>query len=186
MWAEDLQPFLRLASQLLMIMVAHVYCPCLESALAPAREKAPGRLPATLSPRIVSDLLKGRIGFQGLVLSDDLEMGGALEDRSIEQAAISALKAGCDMLLLCGAAANTRKAFDALLREANSDAGFHTIVERAAEKVLLAKQRLGFTGRQAGQALPDFEALRQDIRRFSAAVDERLSSGAAQKPPGED
>jgi beta-N-acetylhexosaminidase len=179
MWYEDLAPFRELAPELPMIMIAHAYCPGLESSLTPGIEGNAARLPATLSPRIVSDLLKGRMGFQGLALSDDLEMGGVLEGRSMEQAAMAALQAGCDVLLLCGAAAHTRNVFDFLLREANSDPRFRAVVEQAAEKVLLAKEKLGITtgNRDAAPELLDFDALRQEIAELSAAVERRLQAG---------
>jgi len=183
MWQVDLQPFRALASTLPIIMVAHVYCPGLERAFAPERDQASRPIPATLSSAIVSGLLKGRMGFHGLVLSDDLEMGGVLEGRSMEEAATAALKAGCDMLLLCGPAANTRKIFEALLRKANADPGFRSVVEQAAQKVTVVKNKFGIMRRQGignreqgTVQLPDFDALRREINDFSAAVQQRLES----------
>jgi beta-N-acetylhexosaminidase len=182
MWEEDLLPFRALARELPMIMIAHVYCPGLESAFPSAKTKESERLPASLSHGIVTGLLKERINFQGLVVCDDLEMGGVLEDRSMEQAAIAALKAGCDILLLCGATANTQRVFDALLREANSDSGFRGLVETAAEKVALAKKTLGIAKRAASVQEPDFAALRKEIEDFSAVVRRKLEAKAMATP----
>ncbi len=83
----DMEPFGRNAD-LPWMMTAHI----LYSALDPA-------LPATLSPRIVAEVIRGRIGFAGLLVSDDLAMqalAGAPAAR-----ALAALAAGCDVALYC-------------------------------------------------------------------------------------
>lgn len=116
------------------------------------------------------------MGFRGLVVCDDLEMGGVLQGRSMEEAAAEALRAGCDVLLTCGPSANTERVFDALLREAESDERFCAIVEQASSKVLLTKKRLGIIGEHSRRQPPDFEALREEIRRFSADVSARLEA----------
>ena len=195
MWQEDLWPFRALASKLPMIMVAHVHCPGLLKALAPEESNVSPPLPATLSRGIVSVLLKGRLGFQGLVLSDDLEMGGVLEGRTMAEAAAAALRAGCDMVLLCGPAANTRKVFEALLQQANSNPPLRRILEDASEKVLRVKNIYGITSgsrekrkenRPADPSLADFTALRSEIEEFSAAVRQRLQAQTPAKGGKED
>jgi beta-N-acetylhexosaminidase len=59
-----------------------------------------GRVPATLSPAVVGGLLRGRLGFDGLVVSDALEMGAIAASRPIPVAAERALAAGIDQLIL--------------------------------------------------------------------------------------
>ena len=58
-------------------------------------------LPATLSPRIVQDLLRDELGYDGLVITDDLEMGAIAERWPIEEVTRRALLAGADLLLIC-------------------------------------------------------------------------------------
>jgi beta-N-acetylhexosaminidase len=60
------------------------------------------RAPATLSPAVVGDLLRGRMGFDGLVVSDALEMGALANSMSLPVAAERALAAGVDQLILSG------------------------------------------------------------------------------------
>ncbi len=60
---------------------------------------AQGR-PATLSAPIVTDLLRGELGFEGVVLSDDMQMGAIVEQYSIERAAVESIKAGVDVVLI--------------------------------------------------------------------------------------
>jgi beta-N-acetylhexosaminidase len=70
------------------VMTAHVVYPALDE-----------RRPATFSPAIVTDLLRSRLGFEGVCITDALEMKGAAEGRSPAEAARLALEAGCDLLL---------------------------------------------------------------------------------------
>jgi len=83
------------------IMTAHILIPALD----------PDR-PGTLSRRIVSDLLKQELGYQGLVLSDDLEMKAISNRYGVPEATVLAIEAGCDAVLMCGAGQEAQ--FDAL------------------------------------------------------------------------
>jgi beta-N-acetylhexosaminidase len=74
------------------IMTAHILIPTLD-------EHRPG----TLSKRIVTDMLKGELGYRGLVLSDDLDMKAISGRYSLEEATVMAIGAGCDAVLMCGA-----------------------------------------------------------------------------------
>ena len=58
-------------------------------------------LPASLSPAVVTDLLRGKLGFGGVVFTDDLTMGAITQNYGLGEAAVLAVEAGCDMLLVC-------------------------------------------------------------------------------------
>ena len=89
--AVELQPFrAAVAAGVATIMTAHVLYPALDD-----------RLPATLSRRILR-VLRDEFGFDGLLLSDDLEMAAISARYAVEEAAVRAVEAGCDMVLLCG------------------------------------------------------------------------------------
>jgi beta-N-acetylhexosaminidase len=77
------------------VMTGHLLLPAIDASL-----------PATLSPVIVGDLLRGELGFSGLVVSDALEMGGVAKGFGIERAATLALGAGVDALCLGGGLAD--------------------------------------------------------------------------------
>jgi len=80
-----------IASKVAMIMTAHVLYPTLDD-----------KMPATLSKKIITDLLKKELNFDGLVVTDDMEMGAISNFCTLNDAATQALTAGCDMMLLCG------------------------------------------------------------------------------------
>jgi beta-N-acetylhexosaminidase len=74
------------------IMTAHILVPALDE-----------ELPATLSPAIVDAVLKKGLGFEGVVFSDDLDMKAIAARYSTAEAAVRAIGAGCDVVLMCGA-----------------------------------------------------------------------------------
>lgn len=76
--------------------------------------------PASLSQIVIQEVLRRECGFQGLVLSDDLEMGALAAEMEPDQAAVQAYLAGCDLLLVCHRADLALKALDRLVEMAES------------------------------------------------------------------
>jgi beta-N-acetylhexosaminidase len=82
---------------------------------------AGGRLvPASINPSVVTDLLRDELGYEGLVVTDDLEMGAIAKHCEIEEAALRAIQAGEDMLLVCARPDLIRRAHRALVGAAHS------------------------------------------------------------------
>jgi beta-N-acetylhexosaminidase len=80
---------------------------------------AGGRLvPASINPGIVTTLLREELGYRGLVVTDDLEMGAIAKHAPIEEAALRAVEAGEDMLLICASPTLIRRGYDALVAAA--------------------------------------------------------------------
>jgi beta-N-acetylhexosaminidase len=126
---SDLVPYRRLASRAAAVMVGHGHYPALDP--------EPG-LPATLSSPVVTGLLRGEIGFGGLVVTDDLEMGAVASLDADGDAAVRAVAAGCDLVLYCAGLERAERARAALLRAAEHDAGFDRRLEQAAAAVATA------------------------------------------------
>ena len=78
-------------------------------------------------------------------------------------------------MLVCGHADNVRAAFEAVVREAERDSGFRTLVEKAAGKALHARQRLRSATTPAAAIFSDWEGLRREIVELSLEVERRLA-----------
>ena len=105
--AEDAAPYGWLNTTLSSVMPAHVVYPKVDAR------------PAGFSQRWLGDILRGQLGFGGAVFSDDLSMAGARvldgEPVSHAQAAVAALNAGCDLVLLCNQSSDGGAVLDALI-----------------------------------------------------------------------
>jgi beta-N-acetylhexosaminidase len=105
--ADDVAPYNWLSSSLNSVMPAHVIYPKVDAR------------PAGFSAKWLGDILRGQCGFTGAIFSDDLSMAGArLVDGlqvSYTEAAVVALNAGCDMVLLCNQSVDGGQAVDELL-----------------------------------------------------------------------
>lgn len=130
MWASDLLPYRTLHRQFPFVMVAHCAYP-----------DVTGGTPASLSSKWMKDVLRKKIGYRGLIMADDLEMGGVLAVGSIESAATECLRAGADMFLVCRKDEFVVRSYEAVVREAERDPQFARIVRQAAARVLAMKQR---------------------------------------------
>jgi beta-N-acetylhexosaminidase len=96
-------------------------------------------LPATLSPDILTDVLKNSLGFRGIVVTDALEMGGITNRYGGGAAAVAAIKAGADVLLL---PTDADEAIDAVERAVLSGEISEAQIDASARKILDAKKRL--------------------------------------------
>jgi beta-N-acetylhexosaminidase len=105
--AEDAAPYVWLNTALSSVMPAHVIYPRVDAR------------PACFSSKWLNDILRGVLGFNGAIFSDDLSMAGARvldgQPVSYTEAAIAALNAGCDMVLLCNQSPNGGAPVDALI-----------------------------------------------------------------------
>jgi beta-N-acetylhexosaminidase len=117
--AQDLAPYIELFQRednmVKAVMVSHGGFPNIDI----HRGTAGGRLvPASINHEIVTRLLREELGFGGLVVTDDLEMGAIARHCEIEEAALRAVEAGEDMLLICAHPELIRRGYDALLQAA--------------------------------------------------------------------
>jgi beta-N-acetylhexosaminidase len=140
LWAEDLVPYRLLRRALPMVMVSHAAFPAI------TKEWSKERVPASLSKKWITGILRKKIGYRGLICSDDLEMGGVLAAAPIEQAAIEYamighIRAGGDLGLICHREDFILRAHEALVREAERDVRFARRVRESARRVLAFKNK---------------------------------------------
>jgi beta-N-acetylhexosaminidase len=142
--AVELAPFAAAAAAgVEALMTAHVVYPAWD----PAR-------PATLSERIATRLLRGELGFQGLLVSDDLGMRAVADRWPIEELVPGALLAGVDHFLLRGPAERQQGAWEALVRGAERDPRLRARVEESAARAAAFKARLAVPMPAPAEALP--------------------------------
>lgn len=125
----ELYPFERLARYAASVMTAHVVFEAFDD------------VPATFSARLLWTLLRREFGFEGVLFSDDLEMGALSRRWSIEQSAIKAIEAGCDALLICSSQESQQRALEALIGRAAEDSGFRKRCQEAVERTLVHRRR---------------------------------------------
>jgi beta-N-acetylhexosaminidase len=117
--AQDLAPYIELFQRaddrVRVVMVSHGGFPNID-----IKKGTTGGLiePASISPSIVSKLLRQELGYKHLVVTDDLEMGAIAKHTEIEDATVRAFLAGEDMLLICVTPATIRRGYRALLAAA--------------------------------------------------------------------
>src|SRR5262249_825877 len=131
MHAVHLVPFLA-------AFAAGVDCVMTSHPLYPRLDPSPNT-PATFSRHIVDDYLRGEIGYRGVVVSDDLEMGAIRELCDIGEATVKAAQAGHDLLLVCHTEAAQRAASTALVDAYRSGA----LPRRALEQSVARLDALG-------------------------------------------
>jgi beta-N-acetylhexosaminidase len=126
----ELRSFELAASAAATLMTAHIVFPAFD----------PGR-PATLSRVLLQGLLRERLGYAGVVFSDDLEMKAIADHYGVAEAACLAIEAGCDVLLVCSKPELCFEAHAALCRRAEQDSSFAARLRDAAERGLRARLR---------------------------------------------
>jgi beta-N-acetylhexosaminidase len=157
---EDLVPYRDLCDQLPMIMVNHAAYPD-----TPSRYR-----PASVSSYWISTVLRKRIGYRGIIFSDDLEMGGILRFLPIEEAAIAAVRAGMDLLEICHSPELILCAYEALVAEAEHSATFRNILVERATQTQRKRVKLFSSGVSPALSFKQYEALRTRILRFSDTI----------------
>lgn len=129
--AVDLRPFAAaMAAGVPVVMTAHVRVPAWDE------------VPATLSPVALRTWLRGRLGFNGVVMTDDLEMGAIREQGEVPAAAMEALAAGADLLLICE---HPGLAWEAARRLAKTPS-LHGRLAEAAARLARLRERLPAAG----------------------------------------
>jgi beta-N-acetylhexosaminidase len=162
MWRSDLAPWLAVAGTLPLAMVAHASYPW------PGRDS----VPATVSRYWVTNVLRRQIRFKGIILSDDMEMGGILSQMSIEEATVQALLAGIQMIEICRDPSLIQRAYEAMLREAEQSYAFREVIASAWRKIYRSKKRWLQPTRRQNLSPARLDRLSEDVKHFAAVVGE--------------
>ncbi len=172
LWQDDLEPYRALRDVAPMVMVNHAAYP----------ETADKKRPASVSKFWIQDVLRRRIGYRGIILSDDLEMGGVVKFMPIEEAGIAAVRVGSDLVEICHHPEPILRVYEALVSEGERSAAFRKILferarvsERKRRKVFPAKMPPALS---AGQ----FEKLREEVLRFGEMIEKVIPAASIAGP----
>ncbi|MEW6019565.1 MAG: glycoside hydrolase family 3 N-terminal domain-containing protein [Pseudomonadota bacterium] len=130
--STDLPPFTAaIEAGAPMIMVAHLDIPALDAT----------GTPSSLSRPVVTELLRGSMGFKGVVITDDLEMGAITETGSVGDAAVAAVLAGIDIVMVAQTDENQQLVYDALVKAVKSGQIKEEQIDKSVVRILDMKKR---------------------------------------------
>ncbi|MBZ4664863.1 MAG: beta-N-acetylhexosaminidase [Mahella sp.] len=136
------------------IMVAHILLPKID----------PG-YPSSMSKKIITGILREELKYDGVILSDDLTMGAIVDNYSIGTAAVKALNAGIDIVLVCHEYENEIAVVEAIKKAANEGAISMDKIDASVYRILALKQRY---------ALKDEEIESVDVKSINDAITHAL------------
>ena len=165
-WEEDLVPYRELRREVAFVMVAHVSYPKIVR----------GGGPASLSRKWIEGVLREKVGYRGLVVPDDLDMGGVLNGASIEDAAVRTLEAGSDMFLVCQKEEHVWRAWEAVVRRGERDRKFASLIAAKARRVAAFQKKSEEVGARmpAAPKAKMVDTLRRRVWEFTEEL--RMSS----------
>ncbi len=166
-WNNDMKPFRALTGQLPMIMVATPAKPT----IIPGQREAHCLLLSAPFCRI-TEVLRRKLRYTGLIISDDMEMGGILTQRSMEEAAVEAIAAGTDILEICKDPSLILRTYEALLAEAERSPSFRRRVQQSTRRILRFKaHRSAHSLEQSSRQT--LEELRHQVQSFLHQIETR-------------
>jgi beta-N-acetylhexosaminidase len=161
LWAADMFPYRTMRRELPMILIGHANYP----------EVTHDHSPASLSRKWITDVLRKKIGYRGLVVSDDLEMGGVLKAAPIEQATVEHIRAGGDLCLICHIEEYVTRSYEELIKTAEREPKFARRVKESAAHVLTFKKKsAAFKRRSPAPTAAKLEKLSRQVWEFGEEV----------------
>jgi beta-N-acetylhexosaminidase len=162
----EIYPFVRaIEAGVEAVMTAHLHIPALDP--------KPG-LPATLSPLILTDLLRKKLGFKGLVVTDSMGMGGITNTYTPQDAALRAVRAGADMVLL---PPDPPGVIEALVQAVKSGSISRSRIDESVTRILALKARLGLPRNRLVDvaALPQKVASRSHLQQAAITFEKAVT-----------
>jgi beta-N-acetylhexosaminidase len=166
----ELEPFRRtIGADIPMLMTAHMMLPALDT-----------KDPATLSEAVIDGLLRKKLGYDGVVITDDLEMKAVAERYDVDEMVRLGLRAGIDIFLICHTEAKWQQAYDTLYELATGDEDDLVKVLQAAERVrrlkrtMLGNQRRPWRAYEGWRELLGCDEHRETMARVQWESEEKL------------
>lgn len=137
-----------------MVMTAHILLPELES-----------EFPATMSKEIITGILREELMFNGVVITDDMTMGAITNNYEIDEAAVTAIKAGVDIVLIAHGFDNIVETYERILEAVQMGEISEKRIDKSVARILLLKNKYNLHDEQINQI--DMKALNEAMDVFS-------------------
>ena len=169
LWQQDLAPYRLLRRTAPMVLVGHAAYPAVTG----------DETPASLSKKWIGDVLRKKLGYRKLVVSDDLEMGGVLKAASIGEAAVGHIRAGGDLALVCHLEERVREAYCALVAESERSPAFTRRCRESLGRIEAFKkqsrelkpERVPPSEKKVAGLVERIEAFAEAVRKAAAKVE---------------
>ena len=158
---RDLVPFARLGNEAGAIMIGHGTYPQIDEP----------DLPATLSRRIAADLLREAAGFEGVAMTDDMEMHAVSDYGSYEYISERAVVAGNDVVMFCSHIERVPDIHNFLKSKGRSDADFRRRLDDASRRTMRYRQHIDQLRASATESVTTFQDLVDETARFVEAFE---------------
>ncbi|OWR27379.1 beta-N-acetylhexosaminidase [Saccharibacillus sp. O23] len=112
------------------VMIAHILLPKLD-----------GKYPSSMSKAVITDLLRGKLGFEGVVMTDDMTMGAIAENYGLGDAAVRSVQAGSDIVLVAHGADNAIETIRAIKKAVESGQISEQRIDESAARIVALKQK---------------------------------------------
>lgn len=140
------------------VMVAHILFPKLD----------PDK-PASLSSKIIGELLRGEMKYQGIVITDDLTMGAIMKNYDLATAAVDTINAGSDILLIAHGYDNEKRAIESLLDHVKKGKIQETRIDESVYRILALKAKYNLSDEPV--PVPDLTELNKDIKSWKRTIE---------------
>ena len=153
------------------IMTAHILYPEIEKT----------GMPATLSPFFLTDLLRDRLGFDGIVITDDMEMHAISKNHDIGEAAVKAFNAGSDIILVSSYGKAVKQIFNALMKAVESGTISTERLDVSVKRIMELKLRykiMGVAGMQGTLAKPVYSEDDLELLGHAEIINSKISREA--------
>lgn len=140
------------------VMVAHILFPKLDA------DK-----PASLSSKIIGELLREDMKYQGLVITDDLTMGAILKNYDLATAAVDTVNAGSDILLIAHGYDNEKRVIESLLDHVKKGKIQETRIDESVYRILALKAKYNLSDEPV--PVPDLTELNKDIKSWKLSIE---------------
>lgn len=140
------------------VMVAHILFPKLD----------PDK-PASLSSKIIGELLRGDMKYQGIVITDDLTMGAIMKNYDLATAAVDTINAGSDILLIAHGYENEKRVIESLLDQVKKGKIQETRIDESVYRILALKAKYNLSDEPV--PVPDLTELNKDIKSWKRMIE---------------